>query len=415
MVGGGLAGLAAALSLSGAGRRVVVHEAARGFGGRCRSYDEPALGRRVDNGNHLLLSGNRAALAYLDEIGAADRMIAVDPPRLPFFDLIDGTGWALRPGAGWLPWWLLHPGRRVPGAGLGVHLRALRLLTARPDATVAAVLDDGGALYRRLWRPLTLAALNTPPEEAAAALLRRALMETLGRGAGHCRPLIARDGLDDAFVAPALALLARRGAEIRRHAPVRGLELAGGRVAALAGRDGPVPLGPGDGVVLAVPQTAAARLLPGLTVPAGACPILNAHFRLEGPAALPGGAPFLGLLGGTAEWLFLRGDVLSVTVSAAAALIDAPAEALAARLWTDAARALGRPEAPLPPWRIVKERQATFAQTPANEARRPAPRVAGLANLVLAGDWTATGLPASIEGAVRSGRSAAALLQQRLI
>jgi hypothetical protein len=97
-----------------------------------------------------------------------------------------------------------------------------------------------------------------------------------------------------------------------------------------------------------------------------------------------------------------------VTVSAADALADEPAEALAPRLWADVAAALGQTGAPLPPWRIVKEKQATFAQTPAQLRRRPA--AAGtLDNLWLAGDWTETGLPATIEGAIRSGVTAAAL------
>jgi hypothetical protein len=118
--------------------------------------------------------------------------------------------------------------------------------------------------------------------------------------------------------------------------------------------------------------------------------------------------PLLGLIGGTAEWLFLRAELVSITVSAADALADEPAERIAERLWADAARALDLPVAPLPPARIVKERRATFAQTPAAAARRPA-AATGWRNLLLAGDWTATGLPATIEGAVRSGHHAADL------
>ena len=112
------------------------------------------------------------------------------------------------------------------------------------------------------------------------------------------------------------------------------------------------------------------------------------------------------MLGGVAEWLFLRGAVVSVTVSAADALAVRPADEIGARLWQDVARALTL-DGPVPPFRIVKERRATFAQTPSAMHRRP-PTETHLANLVLAGDWTATGLPATIESAIRSGHKAAA-------
>jgi hypothetical protein len=115
-----------------------------------------------------------------------------------------------------------------------------------------------------------------------------------------------------------------------------------------------------------------------------------------------------GVIGGTAEWVFAFDDRLSVTVSGANRLVDEDREALAARLWADVA-AVHRLGSDLPPWQIVKERRATFAATPAQNARRPGPRTAWR-NLVLAGDWTATGLPATIEGAVRSGHRAASLV-----
>ena len=161
-------------------------------------------------------------------------------------------------------------------------------------------------------------------------------------------------------------------------------------------------------MVLALPPAAASELLPGLPVPGGSTAILNAHYRLDRPAVLPGGQMFLGLVGGTAEWLFARDDVISVTVSAADRLIDRTADDLADLIWRDVARACALP-GPMPPARIIKEKRATFRQTPAELEKRPEARTA-FRNLHLAGDWTATGLPATIEGAIRSGNKAADLL-----
>lgn len=408
VVGAGLAGLAAALALSRAGHAVTVHEAAGHAGGRCRSYRDPVLGRQLDNGNHLLLSGNTDALGYLAEIGAAGSLTGPEAAVFPFLDLRSGLQWALRPGRTAFPWWILDRERRVPGSRPLDYLRALRLARAGAGATVSEAVG-AGPLMERLWRPLTVAALNAEPEEASATLLAAALRETLARGGRHCRPLVARDGLDDSFVRPAVATLANRGVRVEPGRRLRGLELAGDRTVGLRFGDGDLALGPRDGVVLAVPADAAAALLPGLPVPEGSAAIVNAHYLVDPSAGLLGGLPFLGLLGGLAQWVFLRGAVASVTVSAADGILDETAEALLERLWPDVAAAMGQPGLPRPAGRIVKERRATFRQTPHAALRRPPARTAWR-NLVLAGDWTATGLPATIEGAVRSGRAAAALL-----
>ena len=121
----------------------------------------------------------------------------------------------------------------------------------------------------------------------------------------------------------------------------------------------------------------------------------------------------VGLIGATAEWVFAFEDRISVTVSAADRMVDDDRERLAGIFWEDIVRAHGLPgSAPLPPWQIVKERRATFAATPAQNAKRPGARTRW-DNLILAGDWTDTGLPATIEGAVRSGFRAADLIRRR--
>jgi hypothetical protein len=162
-------------------------------------------------------------------------------------------------------------------------------------------------------------------------------------------------------------------------------------------------------VVLAVPPWVATTLLPSLTAPNEFEAILNIHFRID---ADRGPAGFIGLVGGTAEWVFVKPSHVSVTISAANRMVDQSAEAIAAAVWPDVRAALRLPATAtdlMPPWRVVKERRATFAATAEQDRRRPGPRT-GLRNLALAGDWTQTGLPATIEGAIRSGRRAAELL-----
>lgn len=404
IIGAGLAGLAAALSLSAAGRRVVIHEAAPQAGGRCRSYFDPVLGRRIDNGNHLLLSANRAALAYLGEIGAADSLSAGAGP-IPFLDLATDQGWSLALGDGGFLRRLSAPLRQVPGARLRDGIGMLRLAAAGPRTTVTQAVGRG-PLMERFWHPLTTAVLNAHPDEASAVLLRSVMRTAMVEGGDGLVPLTAKIGLSESFVDPTLATLAARGAEIRFGRRLRGIDRDDRRATALHFQGDSVALDEGGAVVVAVGPSVAAGLLPGLPVPTEASGIVNAHFLLDAPGRLRGGEALVGLIGGTAEWVFLRDTLASVTVSAADALLERPAEELLDILWRDTAAALGRPDTPRPPGRIVKEKRATFRQTPDAARRRPPQRTAWR-NLILAGDWTDTGLPATIEGAILSGRAAA--------
>ena len=156
-------------------------------------------------------------------------------------------------------------------------------------------------------------------------------------------------------------------------------------------------------MVLAVPPWVASTLLPGLSVPTEHHAIVNAHFRIRAAADAE---PMTGVLGGTAEWIFAFKDRISVTISAADALVAADRTALATRIWRDVAAVHCLP-VDLPPWQLVIEKRATFSATPEQDRLRP-PAKTAWHNLVLAGDWTQTGLPATVEGAIRSGEAAAA-------
>jgi squalene-associated FAD-dependent desaturase len=409
VVGAGLAGLSAALRLTEAGHRVVIYEAGPQAGGRCRSYFDEPLGCRIDNGNHLLMSGNDAAMSYLKLIGAEDTLEGPADARYPFVDLETGERWSLAPNRGKLPWWVLVPGRRVPGSRARDYLGGLRFRKCGPDATVADLVGKDARLYRRFWEPLAVAALNTEAKTAAAHLLWPVLEETFGRGAEFSRPLVARDGLSESFVDPALAWLVQRGGSLRLSTRVRKIGFHGNRAVSLDLGGEVVGLDQGDNLVLAVPPAIATTLVPHLMAPTEYRPIVNAHFRLDERDSVAG-IQILGVIGGTAEWIFRRGTLASVTISAANHVVDDEAEALAPRIWQDVAAGLGLGDRPLPAWRIVKEKRATFAETPEQVKRRPEARTFWR-NLALAGDWTDTGLPATIEGAIRSGVTAAALLR----
>jgi len=407
IIGAGLAGLSAAVALVGRGWRVVLFEAGPAAGGRCRSYFDRTLDCKIDNGNHLLLAGNRAAIGYLKTVGARDTLAGPGRPLFPFYDLATGERWVMAPNPGRLPYWIFCPGRRAPGTRARDYLALRTFYCPSEEATVAQMLPDG-PLFRRLVAPLALAALNTPTDEGSALLFGRVLADTLGRSGAAAIPLYPRIGLSESFIDPAIAWLAARGAEVRFGQRIAALETAQGRVVAFATSDGTrIALNPAEAVVLAAPAAVAEDLLPGLLVPTSFEAILNVHYRIR---AAPGPAGFVALLGGLAEWVFVKREVVSVTVSAAARLIERPAGELAEQIWPEISQALDL-TGNMPPARVVKERRATVAATPAEERKRPRAET-GLANLVLAGDWTATGLPGTIEGAIRSGQTAAELLSR---
>lgn len=407
IIGAGISGLSAAVRLSNAGCQVHVHEATQQAGGRCRSYFDAATNLTIDNGNHLVLSGNRHVRDYARAIGTEAGLVGPKSAQFPFVDISTGQRWLLDLGDTRLPLWVFDEGRRVPDTGLFDYLKLAPIVWAGADKLVGNTIPCDGTLYQRLVQPLLLAALNCDPPEGSAGLAGAIVRETLLAGGQACRPLIARDGLSSVLIEPAVKLLESRGASVRLGHELRAFANSNGRVTELDFGSDRIALGAEDAVVMAVPPRAAMTMLPGLTGPTKFRAIVNAHFRFDPPANAP---DILGVVGGLVEWLFAFPQRLSVTISNGDRLVDMPREELALAIWRDVCKAAGISGEPaLPAWQIVRERRATFEATPEQNALRPGP-VTAYKNLFLAGDWTATGLPATIEGSVRSGDRAADLV-----
>jgi squalene-associated FAD-dependent desaturase len=408
IIGAGISGLSAAVRLVNAGLNVRVHEATQQAGGRCRSYFDAATSLTIDNGNHLLLSGNRHAMAYARAIGTEAGLVGPKRAQFPFVDLATGQRWQLDLGDSRLPLWVFDESRRVPDTRLRDYLALMPLIWAAQSKLVGDAIPCEGTLYHRLVQPLLLAALNVDPPEGSAGLAGAVVRETLLAGGQACRPLIAREGLSAVLVEPAVKLLQDKGASVQFGHELREFGLSQAGVGELKFGGDSVALGPDDVVILAVPPRPAASLLPGLKTPTKFRAIVNAHFRFDPPADMP---PLTGVVGGLVEWLFAFPQRLSVTISNGDRLVDMPREELALAIWRDVCKA-GGVQGDLPPWQIVRERRATFEATPEQNALRPGATTAWK-NLFLAGDWTDTGLPATIEGSVRSGNRAADLVLAR--
>ena len=167
-----------------------------------------------------------------------------------------------------------------------------------------------------------------------------------------------------------------------------------------------IPVDPQDKVISALPPAPTQKMLDGLDIPLAYSAIINLHFKLDQDIKVDWPAPLIGLIGGAAQWVFIRGSMASVTISAGNDLLDKLAVDLANEVWNEISPLFDKTAKPLPQYKVIKEKRATLAQSPKLEPYRPTPDTA-YKNLYLAGDWTDTGLPATIEGAIRSGYLAA--------
>ncbi|MBK18855.1 MAG: phytoene dehydrogenase [Rhodospirillaceae bacterium] len=412
IIGAGMAGLSCAVQCAKAGLAVAIYEASPRAGGRCRSFLDEGLGCLIDNGSHMLLGANDATKNYLEEIGSRDLVSEVAPATFPFLEPATNTQWQIKPGSPYFPLWLLTPGRRVPGTNPIDYARAFRLSRAKANQSVGEVIGREDPLYENLWQPICRAVLNTDADEASASLLWKVIKLSFLKGEAACRPMIFENGLSPALVTPALEYLKEKNVEIRYQARLRGIRWQDDMALAMRFPEGLLRIENDDALVLAVPPDNCAELWPDSDPPSETLPIVNVHFRVNEPVKLPGGQSFLGLIGTDSQWIFSRGNVLSITISAASDHVDKPNWELANHLWSEVTKILGRNMGRLPPWRVIKERRATIAQTPSVLASRPGPKTS-LNNLFIAGDWTNTGLPATIEGSIQSGRRAARLAIRR--
>ncbi len=431
IAGGGLAGLAAAVRLSDHPLDILILESAPRLGGRAWSFPHSHSGSDVDNGQHVMMGCYRDTLDYLTRSG---RRHLLDRRRGLALDFVhaDGRRGVLQAGRlphpiglaqAFLRYRLLPPASRLRILRAALRLRALRdqdlaALDAKDAASWLRGLGQRDDAMRYFWQPLVLATMNTEAEQASAKLLAVVLREIFLRDAEAADMLLPQDGLSSIFVEGARELLQQRGCDIRLRCTVQTFLTDGGAVRGVRLADG-TELG-ADAVISAMPPWALQRVLENSeasVLPAidfdrfHPSPIVSVHAWLR--RELDAG-PMTGLLDTTLQWVFDREEDsdgsrhYSCTISAAAeSVVSMDEEELRALLLRELR--LLRPdlmEDDILRVLAVREKRATFLPLPGMERLRPEAR-SGTPGFYLAGDWTGTGLPATIEGAVRSGYTAA--------
>jgi hydroxysqualene dehydroxylase len=418
VVGAGWAGLAAAATLAERGASVTVFEASRSLGGRARRVTLEGID--LDNGQHILIGAYRETLRLMRLVGADPERLLV---RLPL-ELRDVSGFRLRASPLPAPLHLLVGLFLATGLTAGERLAAARFVAALRRSRFALAKDESvdellarhhqtGALRDRLWVPLCVSALNTPPDRASAGVFANVLRDTLGGGRAASDLLLPKVDLGAIFPVPAAAFVAARGGEIRLGVAVRGIARDGAGF-----RLDPDPTAFGRVILACSPQHAPALLgsLPELAALAAALaaiehePIYTCYLQYPDDVSLP--FPMLAFGGGLAQWAFDRGalsghrGLIAVVLSASGGHEGLAHAELAAAIHAELVAAF--PGLPEPRWhRVIAERRATFSCRPGLARPGNATPVRGL---VLAGDYTASDYPATLESAIRSGVAAASVL-----
>jgi squalene-associated FAD-dependent desaturase len=431
IIGGGFAGLAAGVRLSDRGYEVLLLERRNHLGGRAYSFIDAKTGDVVDNGQHLFMGCYHHTIAFLEKIGRLDRLKFQDRPRVDFLDAEGYTSFDCPPLPA--PLNVLAGLLRMKGISIGDKLRTFNLGRAikgngklSPGAlTVDQWLDQLGQsarIKKRFWQPMVVATLNQSPDIASARMLKVVLQEAFGGDSKSARIGISRVGLSDLYTDGACDFIKTRGGDVQTGAQVRRLVIERGVVAAVELKDGRRV--DGDYFISAVTPEALFAILPdelkinefARLEALGASPIVSINLWFDRPII---DREFVGLLGTKSQWIFNKDLILSpgkqqnqvaVIISAARDFVNWTRNDLVEMAISDLHELLPASRAAsLLHSVIVKEREATLSHTVESDSLRPGPRTS-ISNLILAGDWTDTGLPATIESAVMSGDVAAGLV-----
>jgi squalene-associated FAD-dependent desaturase len=431
IIGGGFAGLAAGVRLSERGHEVILLERRNHLGGRAYSFIDSKTGDVVDNGQHLFMGCYRHTIAFLETIGRLDRLGFQDRPHVDFIDRKGFASFDCPPLPA--PLHVLAGLLKMKGIGIGDKLRTINVgraikgngSLAPGRLTVDEWLDELGQstnIKQRFWYPMVVATLNQSPDIASARMLKVVLQEAFGGDSKGSRIGISRVGLSDLYTDGARDFIQSRGGDLQTGAQVQRFIVQRSEVIAVELRGGRRI--EGDYFISAVPPEALAAILPddlkqkefSELERLGSSPIVSINLWFDRPVI---DREFVGLLGTRSQWVFNKDMILSpgkrsnqvaVIISAARDFVDWTKNDLVDMAISELHELFRESrEATLVHSVIVKEREATLSHTVESDGLRPGPRTS-IANLILAGDWTDTGLPATIESAVMSGDIAAEII-----
>jgi squalene-associated FAD-dependent desaturase len=443
VIGGGFAGLSAAVALADKGCRVALLESKPALGGRAYSFVDSESGDAIDNGQHALMGCYRATLAFLDQLGTRDRLVTLDDLAIEMRAGADQRA-TLRtvrlPGplhmaGAILGYRLLSRSRRLRVMRAGMHLMYMRWF--RPERlsrmSVAEFMNltaQDEVTRQRLWYPIAIATLSEDPQVASAALLAEVMARAFFARRRDSAFIYSTVGLSDLYCDPAREFIERNNGVVACRMMADHFEIGeGGNIARVRLRDGSAL--EAANFIAAITPDRLLKLLPEGVVGTSpftnlaqikTSPIVCAHVWLDREVTR---SPFVCFIGTDTQWMFNKRAIftkktdrwsgyLSFVISGARDFVGRPNDELVEVVMRDLSRLIPEArQAKVLRTIVIKEKQATIAPDPESHALRPS-TTTPISNLFLAGDWIQTGLPATIESAVLSGNAAAAAVSARI-
>ncbi len=364
-------------------------------GGRCRSFYDKKLGLKIDNGNHLVFSANNN-FYELCELVESTNKIKVLEPKILFYDLKKKKSWELALSI--LDF--LIGDKKIPDVSLGDYFSILKILFLDKNSTIKD-LNVSSNFKSYFWEPLTLAVMNTSIEKASANILSNVLKKTILKGKKYCRIYQPVKNWDDTIIKPAVNFITKNN-KINFNTRLREIEIKENRITKLIFNHKKIELNGDDYVISALPISSFSKIFDKTQTPKEFNTILNIHFKISNNTKKKFNNEIIGMINSKSQWIFIKDNYLSVTISDANIFNEESQEKISKNVWKEICSLMNK-EILMPEYQIIKEKKATFVQSPYNfqliKKINNLPK-----NLLICGDWTQFSLPCTIEGSIMSGK-----------
>ena len=354
----------------------------------------------VDNGNHLILSANKNFLNLCKTLGSLKTLNYYEP-KFNFFDLKTKKNWSLNLNNQIFPFWIFNRHQRIPNTNLIDYFSVIKLMMCSKKDTVETIINKKSNVFNFFWEPLTLGVLNTNCKNASAYLLKNVLKETFFKGYKFSGIYQPTQSWGKTLINPAVTFLKKKKIQVNYSSLLQKIFIEDNKVKKLIFKDKTIDILDKDLVVLALPPSGVKKIIPSLNLPEEHNTIINIHFKIK--LKNNNKPKIIGLVNSITQWIFVKNDYISITLSAANSYSKVDKYQLISKIWNEVVLCFGLKNKKLPIFRIVMEKKATYNQSPENN--HLVQKISGLPdNLKLIGDWTEFNFPCTIESSIISAK-----------